>query len=738
MLESTRPAFSRMGRRLAALLIAAMMLVTILPTGSVFALSGTADFKPLESNLSGKYWVSASASSNSAAAANVLDGSAATSWTPAAGDSAKWLMVDLSGGYNAVRKTEVTFPSATTVYKYKLEGSANGSNWSLLADRSGNTKPAAGFTDLFQLDGLRYIKLTFLSNSNIGIKNFRVINYLRQGLSNGSDMSELVSSSTTNYYYNGSNTSDGHRGGAISGSTPALGNNIFGLVKDSDWSILRLRIWNSSSNPTSTTASCGPYVTRNMSRYIMGAGLDLGIDLHYSDTWADPQHQSKPTAWGNLTFPNLVTTMNTWTYDMIKSLVDQNTAPYYVAVGNEISSGFLWGSEWNSIAGHDSSSSYNITQPGGGLLWDYWRQDKVTSTQYQQYLTQMDRFLQLVNAGVAAVDKVNADCGTNILTELHFAFNVVEGSNKTPISADEQLPRVDELFKRLSASLTENGNSVDRIGISYYPDWHGSWTHLEENIAVIRSYMPDVMINISECSPPMQSARSDANRGSYTATVQTQGDDIGKLMQIVSDIPNNLGIGVLTWGGSGSYQYGPVNFTTSGTTRQPYASIKVYKDAFATNAVESGIYVTTLTGTAPALPATVKNINAATGVITDVPVSWGNVTASSYAAPGTFTVTGTATTSGNMNAVTAQVSVVDDLQIGPAPIIINPADIKVLNKTSDGTTRALVEFDLSTASGFDEGDLGKIKPAGFLSDTYQGNTTGSTWILKNRDRKSVV
>ncbi|MCL2153043.1 MAG: glycosyl hydrolase 53 family protein [Oscillospiraceae bacterium] len=659
MLSFIKPAFSRGGRKLAALIIAAVLLVSALPVMSVQALSGTANFSPTESNLSPKYWVTASASSNSDDAENALDGSADTAWLADKADSAKWFMVDLSGGYNAVRKTEVTFPDAATIYQYKLEGSANGTNWSLLADRSGNTRVAAGFTDVFQLDNLRYIKLTFLSSSNIGIKNIKVINYLRPDLSNGSDMSELTSSSTTNYYYNGTNTSDGHRGGNISGSTPALGNNIYGLVKDSGWSILRLRIWNSSSNPNSTTASCGPYVTRNMARYIMGAGLDLGIDLHYSDTWADPQHQAKPTAWGNLAFDSLVTTMNTWTYDMIKSLVDQDTVPEYVAVGNEISSGFMWGSEWNSIAGHGGSSGYNITQPGGGLLWNYWREDEVTPAQYQQYLTQMDRFLQLVNAGVEAVDKVNADCGTNIDTELHFAFNVVEGDNRVPIPESEQLPRLDELFRRLSTSLKENGNSVDRIGISYYPDWHGSLAHLEDNIKVIRSYMPDVKINISECSPPNSGSRNDANRGSYTATVQTQGEDIATIMKIVSDIPNNLGVGVLTWGGSGSYQYGPVNFTTSGNPRQPYASIKVYKDAFPTNVVESGVYVTTQTGVAPVLPSTVKEIDAVTGVIKDSAVTWGNVSAGSYATAGTFQVTGTVTTTGNMNAVTAYVTVVD-------------------------------------------------------------------------------
>ncbi|MCL2456266.1 MAG: glycosyl hydrolase 53 family protein [Defluviitaleaceae bacterium] len=67
-----------------------------------------------------------------------------------------------------------------------------------------------------------------------------------------------------------------------------------------------------------------------------------------------------------------------------------------------------------------------------------------------------------------------------------------------------------------------------------------------------------------------------------------------------------------------------------------------------------------------------------------------------------------------------------------ASVTIAASDITVLNKTADGLTRAIVEFDLSTASGFAAGDLGKIKPAGFLADSYQGTTSSSTWILRNR------
>ena len=80
----------------------------------------------------------------------------------------------------------------------------------------------------------------------------------------------------------------------------------------------------------------------------------------------------------------------------------------------------------------------------------------------------------------------------------------------------------------------------------------------------------------------------------------------------------------------------------------------------------------------------------------------------------------------------AALPVQDVYAIGGTEVTIAPTDIKVLNKSADGMTKALVEFDLTTASGFAGADLGKIKPAGFLADTYEGTTAGSTWTLENR------
>ena len=42
-----------------------------------------------------------------------------------------------------------------------------------------------------------------------------------------------------------------------------------------------------------------------MARRLKKNNMQLLVDLHYSDTWADPGHQMKPAAWQNYTFDQL-------------------------------------------------------------------------------------------------------------------------------------------------------------------------------------------------------------------------------------------------------------------------------------------------------------------------------------------------------------------------------------------------------------------------------------------------
>ena len=71
-------------------------------------------------------------------------------------------------------------------------------------------------------------------------------------------------------------------------------------------------------------------------------GFKIVIDFHYSDTWADPGHQTTPAAWTNDSYAQLQTDVYSYTYDFMTALAADGIYPQYVQVGNEINSGMLW------------------------------------------------------------------------------------------------------------------------------------------------------------------------------------------------------------------------------------------------------------------------------------------------------------------------------------------------------------------------------------------------------------
>ena len=683
-----------------SLLVACAVLISAFVGTSVpvFALSGTAEYSPVESNLSAKYWVTATVSSNPADAPLAVDGNAQTAWLADAADTQPYIELDLGGAYDAVRKTEVVFAGNKTAYQYKVEGSKDRSGWYVLADRTANTRVAGGFTDVFSQEGTRYLRLTITGGSPAGVREFKVINYLRDDMRNGSDMSEQGGNTNTYYYNAGNNPAQpGYRGGKFT-DTGSIenGNNIFGLAKDMGWDVVRLRVWNepkneTNGNPNNNANNCSPANTLRVAKSVKGAGMDLAIDFHYADSWADPQNQPKPYSWASLPFDELVNTTYNFTYDTLSDLVEQGTPPSIVAIGNEITNGMMWGKEYDDIAGVDHHDYYNKglyrNEFGGGILWKYWHQDQVTPEQYQQYLDSCQRLARLVDAGIRAVRKVAADNNIKIETEVHCAFNVVEGQAKQPLPDSEKLPKVMEFIKQLTSRLGTLGSSLDRIGVSYYQDWHGSWSVLQKNLVEIAKAIPGVKLNIAECSPSSSgTAKADNNHpDGFTYTNQSQGDDTAELLKIINDVPDNRGQGVWPWAGTNVF------FTGSGANGTARASMKVWNDAYATSVVESGVYATTNRGVAPVLPATVKNLNAATGEITQVPVTWEAIDPANYAEAGSFTVKGTAASTGNMDEVAATVTV-----LGISADLTGPD--KVTEGEEFDVDLALTNFGNSSAS----------------------------------------
>lgn len=485
---------------------------------------------------------------------------------------------------------------------------------------------------------------------------------------------------TTTYYYNAGNNPPvpGIRGGNFANpGSIENGTNFFGLTKDLGWDTIRLRVWNepkneNTGNAVTSPGNCSPENTRRVAKAVIGAGQKLAIDLHYADSWADPQNQPKPYAWAALPFDDLVQTTYQWTYDFIKSLVDQGTTPSIVQLGNEITNGMMWGQEYDNITpyvhhhNYYTSGRYQLA-PGGGVEWLKYEEANgdTNSPAYQEFLASIHNLARLVDAGIRAIRQVNADMGTHIQSMLHFAFNVVEQppTGKVALDPDTVFAKVMTLINNLSGDLDGMSGMVDRIGLSYYPDWHGSYAVVQRNLVEISKVLPGVQLNIAEMSPrssgTVTDPLSDPNHPvGFTYTVQSQGDDTMNVMKVINDIPNNVGTGVWPWAGTNVFGTG---FGANGTLR---ASFKVWNDAFAKNVVESHVFAATHAGMAPKLPTTVASLDLQTGARSDIGVTWDPIDPANYASPGTFTVHGTANVtvpeSGRgvaMTAVTATVGV---------------------------------------------------------------------------------
>lgn len=82
--------------------------------------------------------------------------------------------------------------------------------------------------------------------------------------------------------------------------------------------------------------------------------MRIMIDFHYSDSWADSGKQTKPAAWANHTFTQLLDDVYNHTFAVLNDLKTAGVTPEWVQIGNEIPSGILWPegntSNWGQLA----------------------------------------------------------------------------------------------------------------------------------------------------------------------------------------------------------------------------------------------------------------------------------------------------------------------------------------------------------------------------------------------------
>jgi arabinogalactan endo-1,4-beta-galactosidase len=162
------------------------------------------------------------------------------------------------------------------------------------------------------------------------------------------------------------------------------------IFAEAGTNLVRIRLWN---NPTWTNYSNINDVKKSIQR-AKSEGMNVLLDFHYSDSWADPSNQEIPAAWLNQINNTelLGDLVYNYTFDTLNELYNSNLLPEIVQIGNEINAMILqngevkWPIDWlrNSAlinkgikAVRDISNQKNkkieimlhIAQPENALWW---------------------------------------------------------------------------------------------------------------------------------------------------------------------------------------------------------------------------------------------------------------------------------------------------------------------------------------------------------------------------------
>ena len=109
------------------------------------------------------------------------------------------------------------------------------------------------------------------------------------------------------------------------------------LKNDYQMKAIRMRVW---VNPRGGMNDKHELLA--MAKRAKALGMDLMVDFHYSDSWADPAKQPIPEAWKNHSYKQMKKDVRQHTIDVLSLLKANGIEPRWVQVGNETANGLLW------------------------------------------------------------------------------------------------------------------------------------------------------------------------------------------------------------------------------------------------------------------------------------------------------------------------------------------------------------------------------------------------------------
>ncbi|KAJ3110326.1 hypothetical protein HK100_003077 [Physocladia obscura] len=252
---------------------------------------------------------------------------------------------------------------------------------------------------------------------------------------------------------------------------------------------VRLRLW--------TADEYGLQYTIGLAQRFSKAGYSIYLDMHLSDTWADPTHQAVPSGWDASSIANLSKKLRSYVSTTLQAFTAKGVKITILALGNEVTGGILF------PLGQISNNNFS----GFATLWA---------------------------AARAGVRDAVATGTANPQVIIH-------------IDNGWKQATVTWFFKSLFATGKVSTSDVDAFGFSFYPFFSSDAT-----ISALTTSLTSIANNYKK---PIYVAETDwptacsgvTLSASYPINAQGQREWTAAVIAVLKGLPGGLGAGVFYW-----------------------------------------------------------------------------------------------------------------------------------------------------------------------------------------------
>ena len=151
---------------------------------------------------------------------------------------------------------------------------------------------------------------------------------------------------------------------------------ITALMKEMGLNAVRFRVWveprrrgrpGEAVDSTDFRGLCNKEDVLYNCQLAKKLGMEIMIDFHYSDSWADPGHQPIPRSWMGHSYEQMKEDLKAHTVEVLQYLKDNKINVKWVQVGNETTNGLLWNGRGEDITEHMGHSKLDPEQYAGFL-----------------------------------------------------------------------------------------------------------------------------------------------------------------------------------------------------------------------------------------------------------------------------------------------------------------------------------------------------------------------------------